>query len=114
VKISDLAKSYVRTIVPLAVGLIITLGIRAGVDLHGYSSLIDSAVTAVYYIGVRALEHYVDGRFGWLLGVAAAPKYKAATTHSEKTAGTITLQELAVLAVIALVVVVILVLLHAI
>ena len=72
---TDLAKAHVRTIVPVLVGLVVTLALKAGVDLHGYASEITSAVTALYYSAARLAEHYLSPKFGWLLGVAAAPVY---------------------------------------
>ena len=72
---TDLAKSYVRTVVPILVGLVISLALRAGVDLHGYGPEVTAVVTAAYYCVARAAEHYLSPRFGWLLGVAAPPKY---------------------------------------
>lgn len=75
---NDLAKAHVRTIVPAIVGLVITLALRAGVDLHGYAPFITTAVTAVYYSAARLAEEYVSPRFGWLLGVATKPKYARA------------------------------------
>lgn len=74
---TDLAKSYVRTVIPVLVGLVVSLALRAGIDLHGYTPEITGAVTAVYYMAARAAEHYLSPRYGWLLGVAAAPKYPA-------------------------------------
>lgn len=73
--VTDLAKSYVRTVVPIVVGLVVTLGLRAGLDLHGYTPVITAAVTALYYAAARAAEHYLSPKFGWLLGLAGAPKY---------------------------------------
>lgn len=72
---TDLAKAHVRTIVPAIVGLVITLALRQGVDLHGYAPELTTAVTSVYYSAARLAEHYLSPKFGWLLGVAAAPKY---------------------------------------
>lgn len=72
---SDLAKAHVRTVVPALVGLVVTLALRTGVDLHGYAPVITTVITAVYYSAARLAEEYVSPRFGWLLGVAAAPVY---------------------------------------
>jgi len=75
VNFNNIAKAHVRTVVPVLVGLVITLALRAGVDLHGYAPEITSAVTAVYYSLARLAEEYLSPRFGWLLGVAAKPHY---------------------------------------
>lgn len=72
---NNLAKAHVRTIVPAIVGLVITLALRAGLDLHGYAPEITTVVTALYYSAARLAEEYVSPRFGWLLGVAAKPHY---------------------------------------
>lgn len=82
---TDLAKAHVRTIVPILVGLVITLALKSGVDLHGYAPEITSAVTAVYYSGARLAEHYLSPKFGWLLGVAAAPRYTASAPAKTTT-----------------------------
>lgn len=81
---TDLAKSHVRTIVPMVVGLVIALALRHGVDLHGYTPEITSVVSAVYYAVARAAEHYLSPKFGWLLGVAALPKYAAPKRKAKK------------------------------
>ena len=73
---SDLAKSYVRTIVPAVVGAIIAWALHHGHDIHGYLPQITVVITAVYYGLARVLEHYVSPRFGWLLGAASAPLYQ--------------------------------------
>lgn len=73
--ITDLAKSYVRTIVPVVVGFLLTLAIKHGVDLSAYTGAVTVAVTVAYYAGARLLERYVSPKFGWLLGLAAAPTY---------------------------------------
>jgi hypothetical protein len=70
-----LVKSLARTVVPYAVGLIVTLALRAGVDLHGYAPELTVVVGAVYYALARSLEQFVSEHFGWLLGVAAKPVY---------------------------------------
>lgn len=70
-----LLKSLVRTAIPVVVGVIVTLGLRAGVDLHGYGPELTAGVTFVFYALVRLAEQYVSEHFGWLLGVAARPVY---------------------------------------
>jgi hypothetical protein len=75
---TDLAKSYVRTIVPAVVGAIIAWALHHGHDIHGYEAQLTVVITAGYYGLARLLEHYVSPKFGWLLGAATAPKYAAA------------------------------------
>lgn len=83
---NDVAKAHVRTVVPVLVGLVITLALRAGLDLHGYTPFITSACTAVYYSAARLAEEYVSPRFGWLLGVAAKARYTAPDNPAKKAA----------------------------
>lgn len=85
-QLNDLVKSYARLIIPGIVGLVVSLGIKHGVDLHGYTPWITSGVTFVYYAIVRALEHYVDPRFGWLLALAAKPSYGSVAPVETKKA----------------------------
>lgn len=75
---TDLAKSYVRTIVPAVVGAIIAWALHHGHDIHGYEAQLTLVITAVYYGLARLLEHCVSPRFGWLLGVAQKPAYAKA------------------------------------
>lgn len=82
--ITDLAKSYVRTVVPVIVGLVISLSLRAGFDIHGYTPEITSGVTFIYYAAARALEHYAGPRFGWLLGWAGRPLYATGVIKATK------------------------------
>lgn len=84
---TDLAKAHVRTIVPILVGLVITLALRAGIDLHSYTPFVTSAVTAVYYSAARLAEHYLSPKFGYLLGVAQLPIY-GAVGHLKAKKGT--------------------------
>ena len=81
---TDLAKAHVRTIVPAVVGLVVTLALRQGVDLHGYAPELTTVITSVYYAVARCAEHYLDPRFGWLLGVAAAPAYGGPNRKAKK------------------------------
>lgn len=73
---TDLAKSYVRTIVPAVVGAIIAWALHHGHDIHGYEAQLTVVITGLYYGLARLLEHYVSPRFGWLLGAATAPLYR--------------------------------------
>lgn len=71
--------SIVRTVVPALVGTLIVLAARAGLDITGdttVTELITLAVSGAYYAVVRGLEQ-IRPWFGWLLGWASQPTYKA-------------------------------------
>lgn len=72
--------SLVRTLVPLLVGWLLSLGIvkAAGVTSDQLDTVVTALVTAVYYGLARVLERYVDPKFGWLLGIPGAPSYPKA------------------------------------
>jgi len=67
----------VRTIVPMIVGALVTLGARYGVDLDdaAVSSVVTAAVSALYYGIARALER--RGSSLPLLGARVQPAYRA-------------------------------------
>lgn len=72
--------SIVRTIVPIVVGAVIAWAVTHGVspDPEFETTLtvaVTAAFTGIYYIAVRLFETYVSPKFGWLLGLAKAPKY---------------------------------------
>jgi hypothetical protein len=70
--------SLVRTLVPIVVGWLLSVGLAdAGVTEGDLTPAVTALVTAVYYVGARLLEHYASPRFGWLLGKATAPTYQA-------------------------------------
>lgn len=73
----DIFASVIRTGVPLIVGWLIAVPVVAGLDLDAalVSQVVEFVVTMAYYALFRALETRVDGRFGWLLGLAKPPKY---------------------------------------
>lgn len=70
-----LLPSLIRTIVPIIVGALASIPIFRASDNVALSELVTALVTIAYYIIVRALEHYVTGSFGWLLGYPVAPAY---------------------------------------
>jgi len=84
-KANDYVASLVRTGVMLAVGYLLAWAGRHGLDLHVAQAQLDVVATSVYYIVVRAMEHYVDPKFGWLLGLARKPAYDAATAADAPT-----------------------------
>lgn len=75
--------SIIRTVVPAVVGLIVTLALKAGIQLDdaAVTSVVTSVVTGVYYVAVRLLETKVAPSFGWLLGLAKTPEYGYAPKH---------------------------------
>lgn len=72
--------SLIRTLVPIIVGFLLSLPIatKLGVSSDEATQFITAVVTAAYYVIVRALEHYGNPNFGWLLGAAKAPTYPPA------------------------------------
>jgi hypothetical protein len=84
VTLTDLAKSYVRVIVPVVVGTVVGFALKHGFDLHAYSGAVTAVVTVVYYAVVRLLERYVTPKFGWLLGLAQQPVYAKAKQRRDR------------------------------
>jgi hypothetical protein len=76
---TDALAGLARTAVPLLVGWL--LGFKAvqalGLTEEQVTPLISAGVGLAYWLVVRVLEAYVTPRFGWLLGYAKAPTYKA-------------------------------------
>jgi hypothetical protein len=74
---APLLNSMVRTGVPLIVGVVGTFLARIHLDLDSESLTIyvTAAITFLYYVGVRIFEEYVAPKYGWLLGLAKAPRY---------------------------------------
>lgn len=74
---SSISTSLIRTVVPLLVGWIVAVLLKANVkaDTAQVELWISPLVTALYYSGVRFLEEKVNPKFGWLLGKASAPQY---------------------------------------
>jgi hypothetical protein len=79
-KMSDQITSYIRTVVPYAIGAIVAWlaakGINVPEDLIApTTALITAAAGTLYYIVVRKLEQKWP-KLGVLLGVAKTPEYK--------------------------------------
>ena len=75
-----LAISIIRTVTPAAAGLLIAWGVRQGIPGAGgargpLTEVLTAVFTAAWYAVARLLEHYVSGRFGWLLGAPRPPVY---------------------------------------
>ena len=109
--ITNLAKSYVRTVVPVVVGAIVAWALHHGHDIHGYEGVVTAVVTALYYGAARLLEHYVSPQFGWLLGYAASPAYATPAKAPAKQTG-LTLIEVLVIVTLLLVILLIVGVIH--
>lgn len=76
--LGDQVISYIRTVVPLAVGsLIILIGKHLGVytpDTTGWAATATAVVSAAYYVVIRWAEAKWPN-LGWLLGSPTAPTY---------------------------------------
>ncbi|MFF1542467.1 hypothetical protein [Streptomyces sp. NPDC058291] len=74
----NLYASLLRTGVPAAVGWLVAVALRHGLDLDttAASGVLTPVVIFVYYGGFRFAEEHVSPRFGWLLGYARPPKYE--------------------------------------
>lgn len=73
---SNFSKSAVRTITPIIVGYVVALLAKNGVNASDKATMLalGPIVSAVYYLGVRYIEHIVP-QAGWLLGHPAKPQY---------------------------------------
>lgn len=81
----NLFASFMRTLVPVLAGLLLSLAARAGLDLNGeaVAAGVTASLAAAYYVVFRGLEA-LAGRLGWaplrlmagaLLGWARPPQY---------------------------------------
>lgn len=87
----DFWDSVVRTLTPLIVGQVLAWLALTGVEVDSefatsLTLLVGAVLTGVYYLGARIFEVYVSPRFGWLLGVAAAPAYERYVPRHSKVA----------------------------
>lgn len=81
----NILPSLVRTGVPLLVGWLLslpvvpvilgTLGLDTQAQRRVLAQILTVVVTFLYYAVVRFLEAKVNPKFGWLLGLAAQPRY---------------------------------------
>jgi len=87
---TNLFTSFMRTVVPVVAGLLLSLAAKAGLDLDDatVTAYVTAGLTAGYYALWRALEE-LAGRIGWeplrtlaglLLGWAKPPQYEQPTT----------------------------------
>lgn len=81
----NLFASLMRTLTPIAAGLVLGLAARFGLDVDdaAVATQVTAALTAAYYVAFRALEEGAD-RIGWrplqllagiMLGWAKPPQY---------------------------------------
>lgn len=70
--------SIVRTVVPVLVGLVLSVPVLGDLDSTALETVFTGAITGAYYAIVRWLEVNVAPSFGWLLGLARTPSYEAA------------------------------------
>jgi len=78
--LGDLGISYVRTLVPVVAGFIITLLVNWGINLDedttvALNALLMGLFTSAWYTLARVLETKVSEKFGWLLLAPKPPTY---------------------------------------
>ncbi|MFI1100241.1 hypothetical protein [Streptomyces melanogenes] len=76
----NLYASLVRTGVPAAVGWVVAVALRHGLDLDptAVTGVLAPVASFAYYGLFRLAEEHASPRFGWLLGYARPPKYEHA------------------------------------
>ncbi|MGR3872719.1 hypothetical protein ACUXZZ_29690 [Streptomyces graminifolii] len=83
----NLYASLLRTGVPAAVGWLVAVALRHGLDLD--ATAVTGVLTPVaifsYYGVFRFAEVHLSPRFGWLLGYARPPKYENTTLTLPRT-----------------------------
>lgn len=72
--------SLVRTFVPIVVGAVVAFFVERGIVLDpefegALTAGVGAAAAFLWYTASRLLEVYVAPNFGWLLGLANAPRY---------------------------------------
>ncbi|MEV0444962.1 hypothetical protein AB0I46_39255 [Streptomyces spectabilis] len=74
----NLYVSLLRTGVPAAVGWIVAVALRHGLELDStaVTGVLTPIVTFVYYGLFRLAEQRLSPSFGWLLGYARPPQYE--------------------------------------
>ena len=84
--VRDLVISVVRTFIPMLAGFLLTLALRAGIELDSAYAfgLADLIITSLYYIIFRSLETKWPA-FGVLLGWKVPPVYGNSTGSSVTT-----------------------------
>jgi len=79
---NDFIASLIRSYVPLIVGTVAAFFTARNINLDehalaGLTAALSGLFYALYYGVVRLFEKYVSPKFGWFLGYAKAPTYKA-------------------------------------
>lgn len=78
---TGLTTSFIRTLVPMLVGLLGSFLTRQGMEIN--DDFLAAGLTVVigwlYYVVARFLEVYGNSKWGYILGVAKAPGYTPPT-----------------------------------
>ncbi|WP_405613288.1 hypothetical protein [Streptomyces sp. NBC_00076] len=79
--------SLLRTGVPAAVGWLVAVALRHGLDLDAtaVTGVLTPVATFSYYGVFRLAEEHLSPRFGWLLGCARPPKYESTSLTLPRT-----------------------------
>lgn len=70
---SNLLPSLIRTLIPVVVGVLASLGL--GYDDQNVAVLLTGVIAFVFYAVVRFLEVYAGPKWGYILGIAKSPGY---------------------------------------
>ncbi|MCX4761897.1 hypothetical protein OG562_13115 [Streptomyces sp. NBC_01275] len=83
----NLYASLLRTGVPAAVGWLVAVALRHGLDLDAtaVTGVLTPVATFSYYGVFRFAEEHLSPRFGWLLGYAGPPKYESTSLTLPRT-----------------------------
>ncbi|WP_075662109.1 hypothetical protein [Streptomyces acidiscabies] len=83
----NLYASLLRTGVPAAVGWLVAVAFRHGLDLDAtaVTGVLTPVATVSYYGVFRFAEEHLSPRFGWLLGYARPPKYESTALTLPRT-----------------------------
>lgn len=79
--LDQIKTAVIRTVVPIIVTLLLTIAAKAGIHIDDtvaeavVTNAVGAILGALYYAGVRALEHFKSSKWGWLLGSPNAPTY---------------------------------------
>ena len=81
---SNFSKSAVRTITPIIIGYVVALLTKNGLNVSNkaVTLAVGPVVSALYYLGVRYVEHAVP-QAGWLLGHPSKPQYDVKAAAAE-------------------------------
>lgn len=87
IDLSNILPSFVRTVVPIIYGFLIQVGVGDwfGLDGDALKYIIAVVVTALIYLAIRILEHFIPAA-GILLGYVKMPEYESSTVVATKAA----------------------------